>query len=116
VDDPRYAPTDIMYIFAIHNHPFAGDLSDDDIRLAVDLANAHEWLVKTKDATIHFSVIAFFSRSTDGGTPSCDGFYQYAPGTGDLLLWTNAEGQWGRRRLGTVVWTGDKFNIKRAEQ
>jgi hypothetical protein len=113
VDDPRYAPADLMYIFAIHNHPFAGEISEDDVHLAVEMANAHKWFVKTKDTEVHFSVIAFFSKSTDGEKPSCDGFYQYAPATDDLWLWTNADGKWGRRKVGTVVWTGDKFNIER---
>jgi hypothetical protein len=114
VDDPRYAPASIRYIFALHNHPFAGELSEDDIYLAVEMANTHAWFVRTRDTGVHFSTIAFFSRSSDGEKPSCDGFYQYAPGTDELLLWTTASGKWGRKKIGTVVWTGGKFTINRA--
>lgn len=111
VDDPRYPPTSIQYIFSLHNHPFAGELSEDDIYLAVEMATTHDWFVKTRDTGVHFSTIAFFSRSMDGDAPSCDGFYQYVPGTDELLLWTHLGGRWARKKIGTVVWTDGRFSI-----
>ena len=114
IDDPRYPPSSIKYIFLLHNHPFAGELSQIDIRLAVAMVNAHALLVEAGNRKIPLSVIAFFSNSKDGQNPTCDGFHQYIPATRELLKWTNTSGDWKSKRIGTVNWTSDtEFTIMR---
>lgn len=105
VEDPDHPPDSIKYIFSIHNHPFAGGISDKDIFLASAMANAHKVVEEINNKPVPYAVIAFFSRSTDGENPTCDGFYQYIPGTGELLRWTHSMGHWSRATIGTVVWT-----------
>ncbi len=36
--------------------------------------------------------------------PTCDGFFQYIPGTGELLKWTHSRGAWVHELTGRVVW------------
>jgi hypothetical protein len=114
VDDPRYPPSSIKYIFLLHNHPFAGELSEADINFTVAMANAHELIVEAGNRTIPLSVIAFFSNSKDPQNPACDGIYQYAPATRELLRWDNIEGDWKKNKVGTVHWLSrTRFNIIR---
>ncbi|PTL85105.1 hypothetical protein DAT35_05665 [Vitiosangium sp. GDMCC 1.1324] len=112
VDDPRYPPDAIKYIFFLHNHPFASDLSDKDIYTAAAMANAHELVAEAGTKKIPLSAIAFFSNSKDEQHPTCDGFYQYIPATSELLKWLNAEGDWRKEKIGRVNWiSATKFII-----
>jgi hypothetical protein len=115
VDDSRYPPESIKYIFLLHNHPFAGELSENDIRLAATMANAHELVVKTRDRKVPLAAIAFFSNSKDDRSPTCDGFYQYIPATRELLKWTQRTGRgWKGKQIGTVIWSSaTTFRIER---
>ncbi|XXF78147.1 hypothetical protein P2318_34655 [Myxococcaceae bacterium GXIMD 01537] len=114
VDDPRYPPSSIKYIFIIHNHPFAGELSERDIFLGAAMANAHALVAETRARKVPLAVIAFFSHSRDAQTPSCDGFHQYIPATRELLTWTHKGGIWRGKKTGTVHWTSPtRFTIER---
>lgn len=114
VDDPRYPPESIRHIFILHNHPFAGELSQPDIRFAMDMARMHALVAETGDKKVPLSIIAFFSNSKDGQTPSCDGFYQYVPATRELLQWDNPSGGWRKKSIGVVNWALDgTFSIVR---
>ncbi|WP_224244267.1 hypothetical protein [Hyalangium gracile] len=114
VNDPRYPPESIKYIFCVHNHPFSGELSEKDIFFAAAMANAHELVVTTKEKKVPLAVIAFFSNSRDPENPTCDGFYQYIPATRELLRWTHSQGLWEGKRYGTVHWRGPaRFIIQR---
>jgi hypothetical protein len=107
VDDRRYPPQSLKYIFALHNHPFGGPLSLADMQRIIALANIHEWTVDTKGGKIPIAIIAFFSTSTDPANPTCDGYYQYVPETRALLKWSHTGGDWLRETMGTVTWLGD---------
>ncbi|MFL5350450.1 MAG: hypothetical protein ACJ8AT_37240 [Hyalangium sp.] len=107
VDDRRYPASSLKYIFALHNHPFASRLSMRDLRFIVDMANAHEWVVETQAGPVPIAIIAFFSNSRDGEHPTCDGFYQYIPGTRELLQWSLTAGTWQREKLGMVTWISE---------
>jgi hypothetical protein len=114
VDDPRYAPDKLKYVFYVHNHPLAGELSDRDIFLASEMANLHGLVVETKQGKVPVALIAFFSHSEEGEQPTCDGAYQYIPATAELLQWSRQGRAWSRERIGTVVWTRPtKFHINR---
>ncbi|WP_395811675.1 hypothetical protein [Archangium minus] len=108
VDDQRYPPGSLKYVFALHNHPFGGPLSYFDMRKIIDLAKTHEWVVDTKEGRIPLAVIAFFSNTTDPENPTCDGFYQYTPETRTLDQWANTQEGWRRRKMGTVTWLSDR--------
>jgi hypothetical protein len=115
VSDARYAPGDLRYIFALHNHPYGSILSPQDIQFIEDMASIHEWSIKTKDGRqIMLSIIAFFSRSKDPAAPSCDGFYQYVPATRSMTLWTQREGQWQHELIDPEIW--DKPRPRRIEK
>ena len=114
VEDPRYPPSSIKYIFILHNHPFAGELSERDVHLAAAMANAHELVVETRDRKVPLAVIAFFSNSKDSESPTCDGFYQYIPATRELLKWAVTGNDWKGKRVGMVTWlSATKFTIQR---
>ncbi|HYH95181.1 hypothetical protein [Hyalangium sp.] len=114
VDDPRYAPENIKYLFYVHNHALVGELSDRDIRLAVEMANIHGWVVETGGGRVPVAVIAFISTSGEGERPTCDGAYQYIPATSELLKWTKTGEAWHREKTGTVVWhSSASFSIQR---
>jgi hypothetical protein len=105
VDDPRYAPSSIKYIFLVHNHSFSGELSDEDIFLAVAMANAHELVTEARATKIPISVVAFYSKSKDAANPSCDGFFQYIPATNEVITWARVNGTWRDFKTGKVVWS-----------
>jgi hypothetical protein len=114
VDDPRYPPGTIKYIFCVHNHPLSGEISKKDISFAAAMANAHGLIATAQGRQVPLAVIAFFSNSPDGEKPTCDGFYQYIPATRELLKWSNVSGVWRRDKYGTVLWTSPTdFTIQR---
>jgi hypothetical protein len=96
VNDARYAPGDLKYVFALHNHPFGMPLSAIDRLSIEELASIHEWESQTKDGKVRLAVIAFFSQPKDPAAPTCDGFYQYVPATRELMTWLQVAGQWKR--------------------
>jgi hypothetical protein len=104
VDDPRYPPESLGYVFVLHNHPYENVLSDFDIRFIVAMAAEHGVVVETSTGVIPISIVAFYSRSRDLENPTCDGFFQYIPGTGELLRWTHSQGSWSHELMGRVVW------------
>jgi hypothetical protein len=104
VDDPRYPPESLGYVFVLHNHPYENVLSDFDIQFIVAMAAEHGVVVKTHTGAIPISIVAFYSKSSEMNNPSCDGFFQYVPGTGELLRWTNSQGTWSHELTGRVVW------------
>jgi hypothetical protein len=104
VDDRRYSPSSLKYIFALHNHPFGGPLSLFDMRKIIELARTHEWVVDTKEGRIPLAIVAFFSNSTDPQNPTCDGYYQYTPDSRTLDQWAHTQAGWVRKKLGTVTW------------
>jgi hypothetical protein len=113
IDDKRYPPDSLKYIFALHNHPFEATLSDDDIRTIVSRGLEHGFEVDTKGGKIRLSIIAFFSRSNDFTRPTCDGFFQYIPITNQLLKWTRASDSWICEQIGTVKWSNETmFHVK----
>jgi len=115
VDDPRYPLESPQHIFVLHNHPFSGEISRVDIHFAVDMARVHALVSDVSGKKVPLSIIAFFSNSSDGETPSCAGFYQYVPATGELLQWARSAGSWKKKRMGAVNWSLDgTFSIDRS--
>lgn len=107
VEDQRYPPSSLRYVFALHNHPYEAHLSDGDIRAIVSKGLTHGFEVETKAGKVRLAIIAFFSRSNDFGNPSCDGFFQYIPVTGQLLKWTRTRDEWRCEQTGTVRWLNE---------
>ncbi|MFL5355034.1 hypothetical protein [Archangium sp.] len=117
VEDRRYPPGSLKYVFALHNHPYNSTLSDYDIRFIVSKGDEDGFEVETRDGKIRLSIIAFFSDSDDTAHPTCDGFFQYIPLTGQLLKWTSAQGAWHCEQTGTIKWfarTDFRFEKKTA--
>lgn len=107
VDDPRFGAWNLKYIFAMHNHPFGGPLSREDMLEIISFANEHEWVVETKDGKIPIAIIAFFSKE-DPAKATCDGFYQYTPETRELQQFTKTSEGWLREDIGKVTWVDSK--------
>lgn len=63
VDDRRYPPGSLKYIFALHNHPYESSLSKDDIDTIISKGSLHGFESETKSGKIKLAVIAFFSNS-----------------------------------------------------
>jgi len=104
VNDSRYPSGGLGYVFVLHNHPYENELSDFDIRFIVAMAAEHGITIKTNAGEVPISIVAFYSRSDNLENPSCDGFFQYIPGTGELFKWINSRGHWGSTTAGRVVW------------
>lgn len=114
VEDQRYPPDSLKYVFALHNHPYAATLSDDDIRSIVSKGLVHGFESETRNGKVQLAVIAFFSNSNDSEHPSCDGFFQYIPLKSQLLKWTNTRGGWRCQQTGTVRWLNEvDFRIEK---
>ncbi|WP_233582917.1 hypothetical protein [Corallococcus sp. CA053C] len=114
VNDPRYAPGSLGYVFVLHNHPYDNVLSDLDIRFIVAMAAEHGVTVKTQGGLVPLSIVAFFSLSSSLENPPCDGFFQYIPATGELLRWLRDDNAWGRQVIGRVEWLDDtRYRIVR---
>ncbi|MCP3063340.1 hypothetical protein LXT21_31630 [Myxococcus sp. K38C18041901] len=117
VDDPRYPADSIRYIYALHNHPYGSSLTESDIQFIVSEGMVHGFESETKDGRLRLSVVAFFSRSAS--EPSCDGFHQYIPLTGQMLKWTRADASWRCEQTGSVRWsdTDDrKFTVQKVSR
>jgi len=105
VNDDRYPPTSLGYVFVLHNHPYENVLTDFDIRFIVDMATLHGIAIKTQTGAVPISIVAFYSNSDALDNPTCDGFFQYIPGTGELVKWVNSRGTWKGEITGRIVWT-----------
>ncbi len=108
VDDSRYAPGELKYIFALHNHPFGTPLSSIDYHFIEEMANHHDWEVETTKGRIRLSIIAFFSHSKSPGAPTCDGFYQYIPATREVMMWVQTQGRWKKTKHESLRWLDDR--------
>lgn len=113
VSDQRYADDDIRYVLAIHSHPVPNELSKGDIGYIIAAGKKHGLAFNNKEGQIRLGIIAFFTRG-DRDRVSCDGFFQYAPMTGELLKWSKtAQGEWTSEKEGTVQyrWNDGKLEI-----
>lgn len=111
VNDPRYEPGDLKYIFALHNHPFGKQLSLVDLHFIEAMASQHDWKTKTINGEIYLSIIAFFSQSSSSGAPTCDGFHQYVPATRELMTWVQTRDGWKKADAGILRWLDDRRYI-----
>ncbi|KFE69167.1 hypothetical protein [Hyalangium minutum] len=102
VNDPRYPPTSLKYIFALHNHPFEDILSNKDIGYITDMGLTHGFEINTRDGNVRLAVIAFFSTSNDFESPTCDGFFEYIPATTEMVKWHHSQDDWRMEHVGLV--------------
>lgn len=65
VDDPRFPPDSIQYVFALHNHLYDDLLSRDDLSFILKQGFVHGFEHETQDGNINLSAIAFFSNGSD---------------------------------------------------
>ncbi|ATB30953.1 hypothetical protein [Melittangium boletus] len=114
VDDRRYPADSLKYVFALHNHPYASTLSDNDIYSIVSKGLTHGFEVETRGGKVQLSVVAFFSNSNDLAKPRCDGFFQYIPLKSQLLKWSNTPTGWRCQQTGVVKWlTETEFHVEK---
>jgi hypothetical protein len=106
VEDSRYPPDSLKYLYFLHNHPATPtNLSERDIAALAKMARIHGGYVDTKAGRLPIGVIAFFSKDSASG---CDGFYEYTYGSPDVVRWMPDEtGHWRRTRAGTVSWENE---------
>jgi hypothetical protein len=116
VDDPRYPPESIHYIYALHNHLYDDRISDLDIHHMVDEGRAHGVEAETKDGSLKLSMIAYFANSFED--PQCDGFYQYIPPTHQILKWVKVRGKWECSQTHRVVWRNNysDFSVEQVDE
>ena len=111
VVDSRYRADELRYMFVVHNHPYEGEISRNDIRVIVEQGAVHGYSATAEGREVPLSIVAFFSRS-ERGHATCDGFFQYIPLTKELLKWSVREnGEWEDEVYGRVEWVGDDFDI-----
>ena len=65
VEDSRYPPASLKYIFALHNHPFQDRPSDNDIGFMASMGLMHGFETDTKNGKVRLAIIAFFFNSND---------------------------------------------------
>lgn len=113
VRDSRYPEESLDYVFVVHNHPVGNPLSRRDIRFIAMQGSIHGFSFKAGEREVPLVMVAFFSHG-DSGHPSCDGFFQYIPATGELLKWMHeSQGGWTQEKYGSVTWTDpDNFDIE----
>jgi hypothetical protein len=116
VDDPRYPPESIRYVYALHNHLYDDRISNLDIRYIVTEAGEHGVEVETKDGRLRISMVAFVAN--DFESPSCDGFYQYIPATNQMLKWSHVQGRWDCKQTHRVIWWADysEFSVEEVDE
>lgn len=110
VDDPRYPPQSLKYLYFLHNHPATPtNLSEEDIAAVAKIARIHGGSVQTEEGSLPVSIVAFISNSHPPQSFSCDGFYEYSHGSTEVLKWTPDErGQWQKTQVGTVSWINER--------
>ncbi|NPD27803.1 hypothetical protein [Corallococcus exiguus] len=73
--------------------------------MIISMGRVHGWVMDVGGKNVPLSIVAFFSNSDDLDHPSCDGFFQYIPVTGELKKWTGGvRGGWRQEVLGMVTW------------
>jgi hypothetical protein len=109
VDDPRYPPRSLKYLYFLHNHPATPtNISEEDIAAVAKIARIHGGFVQTAEGSIPVSIVAFISNSHPPQQLSCDGFYEYSHGSTEVLKWAPDDlGQWQKTKVGTVSWTNE---------
>jgi hypothetical protein len=108
VEDKRYPPHSLQYVYVLHNHPSPSILSDKDLRALINVARIHGRFIDTKEGKIPVGIVAFFANTYSPGAPVCDGFFEYRMGSTELLKWTpDEQGKWRREKVGTITWTSD---------
>lgn len=115
VDDARYPPRSLRYLYFVHNHPATPtNLSEEDIGAVIKIARLHGPFVDTKEGRIPVGVIAFFANSYRSSAAMCDGFYEYSWGNSWVMRWTrDDEGRWQQEKAGTVTWLNEQeFNFE----
>jgi hypothetical protein len=115
VDDPRYASGSIAYLVILHNHPFDDELSGDDLRFLVRMAQLHGFTPAVKGQRISISIVAFIGKEQDGKI-LCEGFYRYLPASKSELIKVTASdsGEWKKTLLGRIRWhSEDNYSIER---
>ncbi|QSQ21332.1 hypothetical protein JY651_40125 [Pyxidicoccus parkwayensis] len=105
VEDARYPASSIKYVYALHNHPHGTSLTKGDIRFIVQEGVLHGFEFQSRKGTVRLSIVAFYSH--DVTNPTCDGFHQYVPVTGQLMNWSPTRGRWKCEQTGRVVWNED---------
>lgn len=116
VEDRRYPPDSIKYIFVLHTHPFDTPISEDDVLFIVSQGLVHGFEPRTKDGDLRLSMVAFFSN--DHANPRCDGFYVYTPQTSQILKWTRDQGRWMCEQTHVVKWREGEslqFDLREAQ-
>jgi hypothetical protein len=104
VEDQRFPPESIQYVYAIHNHLYDDLVSQQDMTFIVSMGVEHGFEIETKDGKAQLSIVAFFS--SDAAAPRCDGFYQYIPSRSRIFKWTRAGG-WVCEQTHLVDWNAD---------
>jgi len=115
VEDQRYQSEALGYVFLLHNHPYASELSDRDLRGVVRMARVHgSWVVKARDREVPIAIIAFFSNSVTEPV-ECSGYFQYIPVTGEIIKWTRTQGgSFAEKNIASVTWIdSDNYRIER---
>ncbi|MBN9688473.1 MULTISPECIES: hypothetical protein [unclassified Corallococcus] len=109
VQDPRYPPDSLKYLYFLHNHPATPtNLSERDLAALAKMARIHGGYVETKAGRLPIGIVAFFSEGSSGNPTGCDGFYEYTYGSAEVVRWTpDDEGRWRRTRAGTVTWDSE---------
>ena len=113
VEDPRYPPDSLVYVYLLHTHAYEEELSDRDISAIIALGREHGFKTTTESGEIRLGIIAFFSNGSYD-LPTCDGFFEYIPYTGNMSKWTVKDGQWTSHPYADVVWVSPSdYMIKR---
>lgn len=109
VENPRYPPRSLQYLYFLHNHPATPtNISEEDITAVAKIARIHGGSVQTEQGAVPVSIVAFISNAHPPEPFSCDGFYEYSHGSTEVLKWTpDAQGQWHKTPVGTVHWTSE---------
>ncbi|HVG62589.1 MAG TPA: hypothetical protein VNA24_28755 [Hyalangium sp.] len=116
VEDPRYPPDSLKYIFALHNHLYDDRISNLDINWIVNRGLEHGFEAETRHGKARLSIVAFLAN--DFEHPACDGFYQYIPATHQILKWTHEQGKWECWQTHVVAWRDgyERFAVEEANR
>lgn|GEM_PF-3868983 len=111
LDDPRYPPGSSRLTTAVYKGVHGSELSEEELYFMVLEGERHGLASGPDRAPALLSIALTIARNAR--MPSCDGFHEYIPITGQIFRRMRSAEGWRCEVTGEVSWVDSKLTVKR---
>ncbi|MFY2560684.1 hypothetical protein ACN469_23980 [Corallococcus terminator] len=111
LDDPRYPPGSSRNTTVLYGGVHGSELSEDELYFMVLEGDRHGIENESGRGSAWLSIALTIARNAR--TPSCDGFHEYIPITGQVFRRMRSAEGWRCEVTGEVRWEDAKLTVKR---